>query len=421
MELKIGESVDISPEEERITHRPPSLDQIVKIHGVPPASRQVHIFVSQQALTQVETHGQTDIGCELGGLLLGKAYNQKDGKGEKIYVEVKAAIPALSDKKGPVHFTFTADAWANAHLLRETHYPDLKIIGWFHTHPNLGVFYSSDDMVVHSTAFSLPWHVGLVVDPVRDEAAFFGWEKDDVTQVVDIMPVSGFYELADVDNDGPIGPSVTWEYVSGLSLNGMRRGAMRNAMLAPLESGASSNLSLSFNDLLFAGVTATLILLLFFAQINRQNVNRLTAMEAVNFQLMRAEQAELAVNKREVSCLVDAAFIASPAPDHNILLGETVDIYGYANQLYHPRFGLQVRPVFLSGQSDYGYWVPPEWETIARFAPDAGITRIGRWRTLGERPGLYELRIVPLTSSPVTGEEIPLDNFACQIPISLSQ
>ena len=419
MELKIGESVDISPERETLAHGPPSLDQIVKIHGVPPAPRQVHIFMDQLALDQVESHAQTDIGCELGGLLLGKAYNQKDQQGERTYVEVKAAIPALSDKKGPVHFTFTADAWANAHTLRETHYPDLKIIGWFHTHPNLGVFYSSDDMVVHSTAFSLPWHVGLVVDPVRDEAAFFGWEKDDVTQVVDIMPIHGFYELATAEK--PTGPGVTWEYVSGLSLNEMRRGAMRDAMLAPLESGSSDKVSLSFNDLLFAAVTATLVLLLLFAQINRHGVNRLAAVEAVNFQLMRAEQAELAVNNRDVSCLVDAAFFAAPAPGQNILLGETVTVYGYANQLYHPRFGLQVRPVFISGQADYGYWVPAEWETIARFTPDERIKQIGRWRTLGERPGLYELRIVPLSSNPTTGEEIPLDHFACQIPLSLSQ
>jgi proteasome lid subunit RPN8/RPN11 len=109
-----------------------------------------------------------------------------------VYLEVHAAIPAVSEDHGPVHFTFTADAWSRLHQDRTEYFPDLDIVGWFHTHPDLGVFYSSDDVVVHSAAFTLPWHVGLVVDPIRKEAGFFGWNADK------LAPISGFYEMRDL-------------------------------------------------------------------------------------------------------------------------------------------------------------------------------------------------------------------------------
>ena len=103
--------------------------------------------------------------------------------------EVKAALPAVSSDHGPVHFTFSADSWARLHRDRTAHYAQLDIIGWFHTHPGLGVFYSSDDVVVHTAAFTLPWHVGLVVDPLGNHASYFGWQ-DGVSAIVGLGPAS---------------------------------------------------------------------------------------------------------------------------------------------------------------------------------------------------------------------------------------
>src|SRR5690606_22033858 len=48
----------------------------------------------------------------------------------------------------------------------------------------------ADDVVVHSAAFTMPWHTGLVVDHWRAQAAVFGWQGGE------IVPVGGFYELA---------------------------------------------------------------------------------------------------------------------------------------------------------------------------------------------------------------------------------
>jgi proteasome lid subunit RPN8/RPN11 len=162
-----------------------------RLHGERPPSGTPLVLISQVALQQVETHGRSNLETELGGALLGYVYRS----GNETFVEIVAALPAASHDHGPVHFTFTADAWSQLHREREHHYPELTIVGWFHTHPDLGVFFSADDVVVHSAAFVLPWHVALVVDPVRGEGCFFGWQTE--TAEREIVPLPGFFELLD--------------------------------------------------------------------------------------------------------------------------------------------------------------------------------------------------------------------------------
>jgi proteasome lid subunit RPN8/RPN11 len=150
----------------------PDLEEISVRHGRFPAEQEVVVILSQLALRQIAAHSNSNLDCEVGGAMLGHAF-RSDGR---TFVEVRAAIPAVTDDHGPFHFTFTADSWSQLHKDRDERYPDLDIVGWFHTHPDLGVFYSSDDVIVHSAAFTLPWHVGMVVDPIRKEAGVFGWK-----------------------------------------------------------------------------------------------------------------------------------------------------------------------------------------------------------------------------------------------------
>jgi proteasome lid subunit RPN8/RPN11 len=167
---------------------PPSADCCL-LHGVAPGNEHPRIVITQQALRQVEQHCSSNTNVELGGLLLGHAYLH----GREVYVEIRAALPATTEDQGPVHFTFTGDAWSRLHRDKQRTWPNLEIVGWFHTHPNLGVFFSDDDEVVHAAAFTQPWHVALVVDPVRRHASFFSWAGQLIT------PVQGFYEVIPPD------------------------------------------------------------------------------------------------------------------------------------------------------------------------------------------------------------------------------
>jgi proteasome lid subunit RPN8/RPN11 len=166
----------------------------IKLHGSKPVAEQVQVFFSQAALRQVKEHSTSDLDTELGGALLGHA-SESD---EHLLVAVLAALPVATDDRGPVHFTFTADAWSQLHQDKERFYPALEIVGWYHTHPGLGVFYSADDVVVHKAAFVLPWQIGLVVDPIANEACLVCWQHDRATRgEAKLVGVSGYYELFD--------------------------------------------------------------------------------------------------------------------------------------------------------------------------------------------------------------------------------
>jgi proteasome lid subunit RPN8/RPN11 len=178
----------------------------IHLHGHAPAGDQVRVFISQEALQQVDEHAHSNLDVEVGGVLMG---HLREGE-THLSIDVLAALPAVSADHGPVHFTFTADAWARIHEDRSDQYPDLQIVGWFHTHPDLGVFYSADDVVVHSAAFVMPWQVGLVLDPVRLEGCLFGWRSvpNEMSKPM-LIPINGYYEKLD---EQPVSKA-TWQFI----------------------------------------------------------------------------------------------------------------------------------------------------------------------------------------------------------------
>ncbi len=176
------------------------------LHGKEAGNRQLKVFVRQKALRQINDHGQSDLSVELGGLLLGSVVKGMD----ELSIKVLASIPVSSLDHGPVHFTFTADAWAQVNKERLAQYPELDVVGWYHTHPGLGVFFSADDVIVHKAAFVMPWHAALVVDPVRKQGCFFGWKSNGEKAADDLItPLSGFWEMPDQEH----AELRTWDYV----------------------------------------------------------------------------------------------------------------------------------------------------------------------------------------------------------------
>jgi proteasome lid subunit RPN8/RPN11 len=175
-------------------------------HGSEPGLSQVRVAMTQLSLRQIEGHAIRDLSRELGGVLLGEKGRDDEG----YYVKVRATLPVRTADHGPAHFTFTADAWAQLHQERSQRYPDLDIVGWYHTHPNLGVFYSADDVVVHTAAFVMPWQVGLVYDPVRGEGCLAGWRQPGGHDSEPVLAeIDGYYEILDEQ----IGSVVTWQFL----------------------------------------------------------------------------------------------------------------------------------------------------------------------------------------------------------------
>ena len=92
-------------------------------------------------------------------------------------------MEAVGAEERRASITFTHETWAHINAVREERYPELRIVGWFHTHPGYGVFLSGYDLFIHRNFFNLPWQLAYVIDPVGGEAGFFGWRGEDITRL----------------------------------------------------------------------------------------------------------------------------------------------------------------------------------------------------------------------------------------------
>lgn len=136
-----------------------------------PPDGDVGVFMSREALTAARAHGRSSPGAEVGGILFGRVYRNP----ALTAVDVVAAVPAHDAEGTPVHLTFTPEAWDHVFRCRSELEDGLEVVGWYHTHPGLGVFLSGTDRKTHAAFFPRPWHVALVLDPVRgDEGIFVG-------------------------------------------------------------------------------------------------------------------------------------------------------------------------------------------------------------------------------------------------------
>lgn len=132
------------------------------------------VFVHLQAAEVMleETLNQADV--ETGGLLLGEGCQDQQGR----YVQVLASLPARLAECSSSRLTFTHRAWNAMLQEREALYPQLQIVGWYHTHPGLGVFLSPQDEFIHRSFFRRWQDVAMVIDGHGRSWGVFRWRED---------------------------------------------------------------------------------------------------------------------------------------------------------------------------------------------------------------------------------------------------
>jgi proteasome lid subunit RPN8/RPN11 len=124
---------------------------------------------------------------EVGGVLLGRAFRAADGTG--YHVAVEYALPDRLGTSRATTFDFTHESWAALVKEAEDKYPNLRIVGWYHSHPGYKAFFSPPDRQSQLTYFNTPWRVGLVVDPIHQEGMFFVAADNE-----EVVELPGFYE-----------------------------------------------------------------------------------------------------------------------------------------------------------------------------------------------------------------------------------
>jgi proteasome lid subunit RPN8/RPN11 len=306
-------------------------------------------------------------------------------------VEISAALPAHSDDHGPIHFTFTADAWARIHKDRAARHPNLSIVGWFHTHPGLGVFYSSDDVVVHSAAFTLAWHVGLVVDPISKEASFFGWKAGAVT------PIGGFYASDEALVPWKAVQTAVWDHEYSADDYDQRVNSVEPPEMPDFRAAFDSIPPKTGFTVGLMGIA--LALLLFFFAVVPLN-RRATLLETAVLSL--ADETLATTNA--ATCPDPRLRLLTPTSGEVMAQGSTISIIGTADFPDTYKYLVEVRQLEP----------PSAWAQIDSQRRGATLGELATWETDGYGRGVYELRLTA-----VDRNNLPLNQTPCSIAVGL--
>lgn len=143
---------------------------------------------------------------EQGGLLLGEVFAVDDDPAATRVILVTQAVPSRDFDSTGVSLRMEAGVWSDARArlgAREL------VVGWYHSHPDLGAFFSGTDRRTQRAFFPHAYSVGWVIDPLRGEAAVFvGADSGDPARVVYCVgaaPPAGGAAAGGIDGDGAEG------------------------------------------------------------------------------------------------------------------------------------------------------------------------------------------------------------------------
>lgn len=141
-----------------------------------PAGRVFRVFIADEAHKAMWDHARGTLADgelinEVGGILVGAVFRDESGP----YLEVKAAIVAEHTRNEGTEVAFTPETWAQVNGVKDSLYPDERIVGWYHTHPRFGIFLSERDKFIHRHSFPQPWAAAFVIDPVQNLEGLFLW------------------------------------------------------------------------------------------------------------------------------------------------------------------------------------------------------------------------------------------------------
>ncbi len=185
-EIEFGEVEEIGPERQV----PPDRNRHFAV--VPcqdPAEGELRIFVDLDVMREMESHASSDTRVELGGVLLGGQFEDEEGIP---FVVVSDSLRAEHYEATKGSFKFTHETWEQISRQREEFPSNLQMVGWYHTHPDWGVFLSGMDLFICDHFFNRPLDLALVIDPCRLDRGWFQWtDHEDQPQ-----RTGGFYLVA---------------------------------------------------------------------------------------------------------------------------------------------------------------------------------------------------------------------------------
>jgi proteasome lid subunit RPN8/RPN11 len=136
-----------------------------------PADEDFQVYFLKNIKEFIWEHVRTSPRLECSGILLGQPFQTANGKIK--FILIVGAVEHNTSQRSVGHVTVGTSEIALARIESEKRYPDLIPVGWYHSHPGHGIFLSAQDMVIVRSIYNLPWHVALVIDPIRKTSGIF--------------------------------------------------------------------------------------------------------------------------------------------------------------------------------------------------------------------------------------------------------
>jgi len=127
----------------------------------------LRVAVERRANAELVAHAKDSLEVEVCGVLVGQTCEDAVG----VFVHIAAIIRGDAASEASTHVTFTQTTWNTIHQTLERDYPQLKIVGWYHTHPGFGVEFSEMDLFIQKNFFPGPVQIALVTDPLTGAVA----------------------------------------------------------------------------------------------------------------------------------------------------------------------------------------------------------------------------------------------------------
>lgn len=151
-----------------------SANPIIRVHAYKAEDSDgacsMNLFTYHSVYSVIMEQAISALPNETGGFLLGQTGFDPDCG--SWYNWIDEAVPIDATEANPVHFSFS---WKDVDRVRAHRERQGKaLIGWYHTHPGLGIFLSETDLEkTHQQLFNELFQVALVYDPISGRAGYF--------------------------------------------------------------------------------------------------------------------------------------------------------------------------------------------------------------------------------------------------------
>lgn len=129
------------------------------------------VYFAPEVHRALWAHAGEDTSVEVCGVLIGTWHRDEIGPFATIVDSIRGE--GATTKFAEV--TFTHQTWAKINAEMDTRFADKKIVGWYHTHPDFGIFLSDRDRFIQEHFFSGPGQIAHVIDPLRKLEGVFIW------------------------------------------------------------------------------------------------------------------------------------------------------------------------------------------------------------------------------------------------------